>query len=159
MSEGRRLAELSRAVRESSLKRLRRAPPGYETWRPSDGAMNLADLAHHLVDADQWLFQKLENPKLPKIVGRAGEARIQSRDEYEDLLDQLERTGEQRAELLEGLSEDDLGRHIPDDRFGGDVSVWWVIVRGNLDHETHHRGQIASYLRAIRTDQAAGGEE
>ena len=31
---------------------------------------------------------------------------------------------------------------------GQEVSVWWIIVRGNLDHEIHHRGQL-SYLRAI----------
>ena len=27
--------------------------------------------------------------------------------------------------------------------------MWWIIVRGNLDHETHHRGQIAAYLRML----------
>ena len=32
---------------------------------------------------------------------------------------------------------------------GKEVSVWWIIVRGNLDHEIHHRGQLSSYLRAI----------
>ena len=38
---------------------------------------------------------------------------------------------------------------MPDDRFGGDVSLWWVVVRGNLDHEAHHRGQLATLLRII----------
>ena len=34
---------------------------------------------------------------------------------------------------------------------GQEVSVWWIIVRGNLDldHEIHHRGQLSSYPRAI----------
>ena len=34
---------------------------------------------------------------------------------------------------------------------GKEVSVWWIIVRGNLDldHEIHHRGQLSSYPRAI----------
>jgi uncharacterized damage-inducible protein DinB len=36
-----------------------------------------------------------------------------------------------------------------DDRFGCQVSVWWVIVRGNLEHEAQHRGQVASYLRIL----------
>ena len=35
---------------------------------------------------------------------------------------------------------------IPDERFGGNVSVWWILLRGNLDHEIHTRGQIALYL-------------
>jgi uncharacterized damage-inducible protein DinB len=36
-----------------------------------------------------------------------------------------------------------------DDRFGGEVTLWWTIVRGNLEHEAHHRGQIAVYLRIV----------
>jgi uncharacterized damage-inducible protein DinB len=35
-----------------------------------------------------------------------------------------------------------------DSRFG-EVTVWWVIVRGNLDHEIHHRGFIGAYLKML----------
>ena len=50
MSEGRRLAEFSRAVRESTLKRLRLVPDGFENWRISPQAMSFADVAKHLID-------------------------------------------------------------------------------------------------------------
>lgn len=36
-----------------------------------------------------------------------------------------------------------------DQRFGGEVSVWWIVMRGNLEHESHHRGQVAAYVRAL----------
>ena len=39
---------------------------------------------------------------------------------------------------------------IYDDRYNDMVSIEWVILRGNLDHEIHHRGQIAAYLRVLQ---------
>jgi uncharacterized damage-inducible protein DinB len=74
---------------------------------------------------------------------------------YLDLLGELERLGEERAEWLSQLTDGELDEAIPDDPFGGMVAIWWVIVRGNLDHEAHHRGQVAAYLRVIAS-QAQG---
>lgn len=141
------LAAWSRAVRESSLKRLRRVPAGRESWRPTAEAMSFADLARHLLDADEWLFKKLAERALEPMVGRAGSAGEIARAGYLELLDRLEETGRWRAELITALSPEQLAEPVFDRRFGGEVTVWWVIVRGNLDHEIHHRGQIAVYLR------------
>jgi uncharacterized damage-inducible protein DinB len=127
---------------------LRLVPVGFENWTASPGSMSFADLAHHLVEADEWLFRKLEDPKLPAIVGQAGAVAITERRQYVALLDRLTALGEIRAARIASLDPHELGRLIPDSRFGGDVSVWWVITRGNLDHETHHRGQLAAWLRA-----------
>jgi len=151
--EGRRLAELSTAVRESSLRRLRRVPRDSESWRPHPGALSFADLAHHLLVADRWLFQKLDDPELGPMTARVGEG-PSGRDAFLQALEELQITGRQRAELLGALSADRFEERIPDARFGGEVTVWWLIVRGNLDHEIHHRGQIAVYLSVLR---AAGG--
>jgi uncharacterized damage-inducible protein DinB len=140
------LVAFSQAVRESSLKRLRLVPDGRESWRPSTEAMSFADLAQHLIDADEWLFTKLEIRTLEPMVGRAGIAEEATHSSYLGLLDRLEETGRRRADLLAGLSPAQLAEPIFDRRFGGEVSVWWVIVRGNLDHEIHHRGQVAVYL-------------
>jgi uncharacterized damage-inducible protein DinB len=146
-AESANLAAWSRAVRESSLKRLRRVPAGREAWRPTPEAMSFADLARHLIDADEWLFRKLADRALEPMVGHAGDAGEITRDGYLGLLKRLEETGRERADLIAGLSPAQLAEPIFDRRFGGEVTVWWVIVRGNLDHEVHHRGQIAAYLR------------
>ena len=69
--------------------------------------------------------------------------------EFERLLLALEESGRRRRHRIEDLSDGDLDTVVPDDRFGGEVSVWWLIVRGNLDHEIHHRGQIATWLRLL----------
>ncbi len=147
--EGQRLAAFAHAVRESTLKRLRRVPPGRENWRIAPGAMSFADLAQHLVDTDEWLFKKTEGKTLEPIVGYTGAIEIADRAAYLALLDALARTGERRCALLESLTEKQLAEKIFDARFGGEVSLWWIMVRGNLDHEIHHRGQMAAYLRAL----------
>jgi uncharacterized damage-inducible protein DinB len=149
LSDGARLAELSQAVRESTVARLPRVGRGFENWRPGPDAMSFADIARHLVDADEWLFKKLRQPELAPIKGEAGLIDLSDFDKYLDLITELERIGGKRTELLAGLSDSRLSELIFDARFNGEVSIWWLIVRGNLDHETHHRGQIAAFLRIL----------
>jgi uncharacterized damage-inducible protein DinB len=146
------LAAWSRVVRESSLTRLRLVTAGSENWRPVPEAMSYADLAYHLLEADLWLFTKLTDHTLKPMHGHARAVHISASHEYLELLCRLEKAGVERTELIGGLSQEDLSRPITDQRFGGEVTVWWVIVRGNLDHEVHHRGQIATYLRMAHID-------
>ena len=148
-SESLRLAQLSIAVRESTIKRLLQVPDGFEGWRPTEASLSFADIAQHLIDADNWLFQKLQTPDLSPLQGQAGLVDVPNRAVFDGLIDKLREIGERRKIFIESLTEDDLSRRIFDSRFGGEVEVWWIIVRGNLDHETHHRGQVAAYLRMV----------
>lgn len=156
MTEGQRLAEFSRAVRDSTIKRLQLVPPGYENWSTVPQAMSFADLAKHLVEADNWLLKMLRNKNLKPVKGRAGLIEVNNRDEFMLLIKKLETTGNIRAEMLQDLSDDMLSEMIFDERFNREVTVWWIIVRGNLDHEIHHRGQMAAYLRALGTTTQSG---
>jgi uncharacterized damage-inducible protein DinB len=143
------LAELASAVRGSSIKRLRLVPEGRENWRPLETAMSFADIAFHIKEADIWLFSKLKNRDLHAIKGAAHAFEVSSTRQYLYLIDELVSMGEQRSVLISAMSDEQLESLIPDDRFGGEVTIWWLIARGNLDHETHHRGQLASYLRLV----------
>jgi uncharacterized damage-inducible protein DinB len=154
--ESNRLAAYSLAVRESSLKRLRTVSFEHVNWRPAASALSIADIAQHIADADLWLFAKLRDPRTASMRAVAGAARIHDPSAYRTLLEDLAALGKRRAELILGLSAEDMERLIDDDRLGGRVSVWWVIVRGNLDHETHHRGQLAGFLRIMAARQDSG---
>jgi uncharacterized damage-inducible protein DinB len=153
--EPRRLAEFARAVRDSTLTRLRSVPPGGENRRFDDESMSFADLAYHIAEADHWLFAKLNDPSRPAMSGRSHVVEVSDRRAYEALLEELEQTGRRRVELIASMTADLLARELPDERFGGTASVWWIIVRGNLDHEIHHRGQIAALLAAVRREESA----
>jgi len=148
-SEGLRLSEFSEAIRESTLKRLNAVPEGKENWRPLPDTMSFANLAQHLIDCDKWLFEKLKNPGLQSIRGKPGIIQVESRGEYRQIIAALTRVGEMRAHLIKHLDEKDFSKLIFDNRAVGQVKVWWLIVRGNFDHEIHHRGQIAAYLKFI----------
>ena len=149
LEESVRLAEFSLAVRESTIMRLSLVPMGFENWRINSEAMSISDIAQHLMDADNWLFKKLETKTLEPMVGRAGLVHVTCRNQYQALLNELEQTGEQRAMMIRRLTQNQLGELIPDQRFRKEVTAWWIIVRGNLDHETHHRGQIVAYLKVL----------
>jgi uncharacterized damage-inducible protein DinB len=151
MTASERLADWSRVVRESTLKRLLSVPAGWENWQPISGMMSVADFAKHLIDADVWLFRKLDDHSLEPITGCPAVTQIHERSDYDNLINELEDSGQSRAELIGSLAENELDTLIPDKRFGGEVSIWWVIVRGNLDHEIHHRGQIATYLALMES--------
>ncbi|MBN2335422.1 DinB family protein [Candidatus Bathyarchaeota archaeon] len=141
------LVEYSDAVRGSTLKRLRSIPAGLENWKISENAMSIADIAQHLVDADNWLFEKMVNQELEPITGKAGAIVIGERGEYQAILDKLGETGKTRRNLI---MAEDMDRIVFDSRFDGEVSALWIILRGNLDHETHHRGQLVAYIRALK---------
>ena len=51
--------------------------------------------------------------------------------------------------MLESLKEKKFAEKIFDERFGGEGSLWWIIVSGNLDQEIYHRGPVAAYLRVM----------
>ncbi len=151
------LADFSRVVRESSLKRFRIVPEGHENWRLTPESMSIADLAQHLIHADNWLFQKLREPAKKAIDGNPGEVKITDRSEYDALIDELVALGDRRAQFLGTITDQRLAERLPDERYGDgeDSSTWWIIVRGNLDHEIHHRGALAVYLRVLKEMEAA----
>ena len=143
------LVDFAAAVRESTLERLRKVQPQYYNWCPVESGMSFSDIAYHLVETDKWLLKKISNGDIKPIRGSAGTKAVSSPDEYAGLLTKLEMTGRDRISLLTSLNDEKLHEMVFDSRYNGEVSIWWIIVRGNLDHEIHHRGQIATYLRII----------
>ena len=71
-------------------------------------------------------------------------------DTYKKLIINLKETLETKIRFINTLDEDKLNTKMFDDRFNSEVSVEWIILRGNLDHEIHHRGQAAVYLRVLK---------
>jgi uncharacterized damage-inducible protein DinB len=143
------LIELSDAIRNSTIKRLKLVPLGKENWRISPGAMSFADSALHLIDSDNWMIKKINQKILAPIDGIAGSVQISNEDEYKKLIGDLILSGVRRTDFIRTLNQKKFEELIYDERFGKEVSVWWIIVRGNLDHEIHHRGAIAAALRVL----------
>ncbi|UCH65452.1 MAG: hypothetical protein JSW63_12745 [Ignavibacterium sp.] len=143
------LIAFSKAVRDSTLKRLKTVPEGYENWCISENALSFAEIASHLIDTDEWLIKKLNHPATKSIVAEKGSIKACNRKDFNSLILGLEKGIEKKIELIISLEEEKIKSKIYDDRFNDEVSIEWIILRGNIDHEIHHRGQIAAYLRAL----------
>ena len=99
------LAEFSNAVRTSTIKRLQLIPAGKENWKISPGAMSSADVAYHLIQTDDWLFKKIGLKDLESIKGDTGAVEIKTRNNYLELIEELNNSGKKRAGFI--LSLDD----------------------------------------------------
>ena len=143
------LIAFSKAVRDSTLKRLKAVPEGYENWCISENALSFAEIASHLIDADEWLIKKINYPATKSILAKKGSIKDCSHEEFSLLITALEESLEKKINLINSFDEEKMQSKMYDDRFNGEVSVGWIILRGNIDHEIHHRGQIAAYLRTL----------
>jgi uncharacterized damage-inducible protein DinB len=143
------LTDFCKAVRDSTLKRLKIVPEGFENWRISKNSLSLAEIAQHLLDSDDWTINKIKDPTIKSILAEKGSIEDCSRDEFNTVISALEESLENKIKFIDSLDKEKMKSKIYDDRFNDEVSIEWIILRGNIDHEIHHRGQIAAYLRAL----------
>ena len=149
ISESEKLTEFAAAVRDSTIKRLKQVPTGKENWRITPDAMSIAEIAYHIIEADEWLIKKIGNRELEPMQGKTGTIKIDDNFEFLELIDRSQKSGKKRCSFIKELNESKLQSTIFDKRFGKEVTIWWIIVRGNLDHEIHHRGQLSAYLKLL----------
>lgn len=148
MSECKRIADYSRAVRTSTLKRLSRVPKGLQNFRLQMDGASFSEIAAHLHQCDLWLEEKIKDPEISAITGVSELKRDYNSGEFLMLVSELEKWGDLRSELITNIGDEKLLQTVHDDRFG-EVTYWWIVVRGNLDHEVHHRGQLSAYLQML----------
>jgi len=147
------LIEFCKAVRNSTIKRLKVVPEGYENWRISKNSLSFAEIAQHLIDSDDWTINKIKNPTIKSILAEKGSIEDCSREVFYSFISALEESLERKIKFIDSLDKEKMKSKIYDDRFNDEVSIEWIILRGNIDHEIHHRGQIAVYLRMLKEMQ------
>ena len=137
------------------MKRIREVRPGDEEWRPAPGALAFVDIVKHVVDADVWILKYLSGSSGPRAVIAPGDAHA---GDWPALTEELARLGQSRSRRIAEMSEEDLAREVEEPQVLGRTSFWWLIVRGSLDHEIHHRGafQLALRLRYRETPDPSG---
>jgi uncharacterized damage-inducible protein DinB len=149
------LIDFCKAVRDSTLKRLKAVPQGFENWSISKNAFSFAEIAKHLIESEDWTIKKINEPAIKSILPEKGSIENCSKEQFKSLTHELELSLERKIKFINSLNREKMESKIYDDRFNDEVSIEWIILRGNLDHETHHRGQIAAYLRVLKDRQEA----
>ena len=139
------LAQFSSEVRASTLKRFKQIHAQDWHWRHRPDLLSFADVLKHLVDADRWLFERLEGGPISEgVVIAPGDANGM---DCNAAVEELSRLGEEKVRRINSFREEqfttrrfDLGRR-------GVVDLAQLILRCNLDHEIHHRGALQLALR------------
>ena len=127
ISESENLAEFAKAVRDSTIKRLKQVPAGKENWRITPEAMSIAEIAYHLIETDEWLMEKIEIKELDPKQGKTGTIKIDDNIEFRELIERLQQSGEKRCSFVRKLDGSKLQSTIFDKRFGKEVTIWWII--------------------------------
>jgi uncharacterized damage-inducible protein DinB len=129
-------------------KILERVPADKLAWKPHEKSMTLGRLAMHIAELPGWVKSTLETEGFD--FGKSAYKPVipASRDE---IMQEFERS---LAKALEGLgraTEEQLDVTWTATR--GDQVVFAVprrgMIRNNLGHIIHHRGQLSVYLRLL----------
>ena len=144
------LKDFTKIIRNSTIKRLVTVPKGYEHWKLSSDSLSFAEVAKHLIDIDDWTLSKIKNPALKSIETQTAIMDNCDREKFLELIEELKKTLDKKLEFIDNLEKADLEKKIYDDSFGTEISIAMLFLRRNLDHEIHHRGQIAVYLKMLK---------
>jgi uncharacterized damage-inducible protein DinB len=129
-----------RRIRQRTMRVVAAIPPEHIEWTVQPGRWTLGDILRHLGALERWMFAEnvQGRPSLYHGCGR------ELADGYDAVVAFLERTHGETLEILGRLTPEALqGKcHTP----AGTPITTWKWLRGLVEHEIHHRGQIYLYL-------------
>jgi uncharacterized damage-inducible protein DinB len=141
-----------RGFRGRTRKTLGTFPEDAGPWRPGQGAFCVADLTRHLGRAERDFFVA-RVCGVPARVALGPEAAL-GRGEGTELtaaLAELDALHEESCSMLADLEKrqgpEALLRRVTTP-VGAEISAW-KLLRAMCEHEAHHRGQLALYLRLL----------
>ncbi len=130
-------------IRERTMRVVACIPPGKIDWTYKPGKFTFGDLMRHLAAIERWMFAENAQRKPSAYPGHGKELA----DGYEAIVDYMRRMHEESMAIFRSLRDADLETKCPTP--GGielRVSKW---LRGMIEHEVHHRGQIYLYLAML----------
>lgn len=127
-------------IRERTLRVVRCIPPDKLEWTCRPGQFTLGDLVRHLAAVERYVFAEGVQGKPNRYPGCGRELA----DGYERVVEFIDRLHGESMQIFARLSDADLeSKSLSAD---GRPVTTWKLLRGMIEHEVHHRGQIYTYL-------------
>jgi len=127
------------SIRRRTLNYIRLIPSDKMGWSPKPGEFSCRDIIHHLGAAEK-MFAMVATEGIWSYSGHT----IESQEELEAAIVSLERDHLTALNRLKSLSDGDLYTSQPS-LDGTPIKVWrWLMAL--IEHEIHHRSQLAVYL-------------
>jgi uncharacterized damage-inducible protein DinB len=132
------------SIRRRTLNYVRTIPSAQIDWRPKTGELTCGDIVRHLAAAELMFVGAAVEGKWRY----AGHERVDERSSLVDALNTLETGHIAAMKILATLS--DAGLSEPRPSLTGDQSVKaWRLLMAMIEHEIHHRSQLAVYLSLL----------
>jgi len=141
------LAELEQEAAKTK-RILERIPADKLTWKPHEKSMTLGRLGMHIAELPNWIKSTVETEGFD-FAKSAYKPLVP--DTKEQILEQFERSLTTGVETLSKVTEDEL--RVTWKATRGEQVVFALprsgMIRNNLSHIIHHRGQLSVYLRLL----------
>jgi uncharacterized damage-inducible protein DinB len=139
------IAELE-AELPTTRRLLERVPSDRAAWKPHPKSFSLGHLAQLVARMPGWLVFTMRETALD-LSG----AQPYSLEKTETLLAEFDRNAQQARETLAGARDEDY--RVPWTLKAGDRVFFTLprlaVMRQNVNHLIHHRGQLSVYLRLV----------
>jgi uncharacterized damage-inducible protein DinB len=127
-------------VRARTMRLVRCIPPDKLEWRAGEGKFTLGELARHIATTERYVFAECAAGGHNRYRGCGRELA----EDYDAVVQFLERLHRESIEILSRLSDQDLQRKC--ESADGSPMTTWKLLRAMAEHEIHHRGELYAYL-------------
>jgi uncharacterized damage-inducible protein DinB len=127
-------------IRRRTLRFARAIPPDRIDWSPGGEAYTCGDLLRHLVAVEKITICEVADGRWAAYPGH-------DRDlagDLEAVIGYLETTHAEAMSRLRALPDSELDQHRA--ALTGHPLKTWRLLMSMVEHEIHHRSQLASYL-------------
>jgi uncharacterized damage-inducible protein DinB len=142
-ANGREFLKYFENVRTRTTRVIERIPAEQIDWRPTPDAFSFADLIRHIAATERYMFGENVQGNQSRYPGHGPELA----DGYDQTMKYFQRCHAEAVEIFAALTEDQLQRKVGTP--GGIEMTCWKWLRGMIEHEVHHRGQIYLMLKTI----------
>lgn len=133
-------------IRHRTMQFAERIPPDRIEWSPpNSGAFSCGDTLRHVAGLERYMFVENVLGRPSRYPGHTS-ALVSG---HAAVMEYVIRLHQESLGLLSTVSDADLG--LPCETPAGATLPRWKWLRAMVEHEVHHRGQLALLLRLIGT--------